>query len=226
MPSPPGLTGEGAGGGVVLTFLPSPLGRWTCYHYLLLSSVFYLQDIDLQQNWQPCYFRFVCSFPFGSPPNSVQIIPASPLVWAPSLGLWKAANLSPCLEPLILLRRRSITRPAEDSKALPTSLSTLQPCCAFFSYPCLHQALCLEGSPKALCLCSLAYRSRFLQEAFLSCAHPSTTSKSEGSSSRHCTRVFHSMSLTTHHKAGLPTGRAGPRRVPFSLLSSGPEACT
>lgn len=197
------------GGGVVLFFHhPWVLGLVTVTCYFLL--LFYVQDIDPQQNWRPCYFRFVCSFPLGSPLNSVQIIPASPLVWAPSLGLWKPANLSPCLEPLILLRRR-ITPPAEDSKALPTSLSTLQPRSAFFSYPCLHQALCLEGSPKALCLCSLAYRPRFLQEAFLRCAHPSTTSKSEGSSSRRCTRVFHSMLLTMHHKAGLPTRRAGPR---------------
>lgn len=224
MPSPPGPTGEGAGGGWFLLFFHHPwvVGLVTVTCYLLLS--FYLQDIDPQQNWRPCYF--VRSFPLGSHPNSVQIIPASPLVWAPRLGLWKPASLSPCLEPLILLRRRRITRPAEDSKALPTSLSTLQSHCAFSSYPCLHQALCLKGSLKALCLCSLAYRSHFLQEAFLRCAHPSTTSKSEGRSSRRCIRVFHSMSLTTHHKAGLPTRRAGPRQVRFSLLSSGPGACT
>lgn len=103
-----------------------------------------------------CFCRFICrmlicskagdlatsgllSFPLGSHPNSGQIIPARPLVWAPNLGLWKPASLSPCLEPLILLRRRRITCPPEDSKALPTSLA-LQPRCAFFFYPCLHQA--------------------------------------------------------------------------------------
>lgn len=184
MPSPPGPNGEGAGGvGSFLLFFHHPcvVGLVTVTCYLLLS--FYLQDIDLQQNWRPCYFRFVCSFPLGSHPNSVQIIPACPLVWAPNLGLWKPASLFPCLELPILLRRRRITRPSEDSKALPTSLSTLQPRCAFFSYPCLHQGPCLEGSLKALCLCSLAYRSSFLQEVLLRCAHPPTTSKSEGSSS-------------------------------------------
>ena len=53
----------------------------------------------------------------------------------------------------------------------------------FFLLPMSAPGPHLEGSLKALCLCSLAYRSSVLQEALLRCANPPTTSKSEGSSS-------------------------------------------
>lgn len=102
-------------------------------------------------------------------PNSVQIIPACPLVWAPNLGLWKPAACS--------LPRTSANPPQKEKNYTP--IRAPRPCprpyqhyshAVSFSYPCLHPGplsrRLSEGSLPLL----LAYRSNFLQEVLLVCA--------------------------------------------------------
>lgn len=104
------------------------------------------------------------------PPNDRSpLFPASPLVWAPMLGLWKPANLSPCLNPRILLRRRRTPRPCPSpyqrcSHSVASSLTHVRATPSIWE---AHRSLS--------CLRSLGCRSSlavaFSRKTF-SCAHP------------------------------------------------------